>query len=300
MGLNLDVHLAVKHHRSTRRLMWAMLVCATAMSMAGNIAHATAHGSTADARGSVLAAAIPPLALLSLTHLTGMWSRITARGFVYWCFLAAVTCITAAAFRLSFDALRTLAMQYGYGRTDAALFPLILDGLVAVCTLGLVMLSRIEYVEGRDIGDAQRQADDAPESSRDAPELPRVRFATSGDAEDDADSDAASAALIPRVRHGSEARIPTTESRGDAPRQEASVTQGCASLRHDEPEPDPHLLLARRLVHDRRTTADITVVHRVLRRSADKVPSREVAAEVGVSASSVQRIVKAAKDGAML
>ncbi|MEX3758315.1 DUF2637 domain-containing protein [Mycobacteroides abscessus] len=297
MGLNLDVHLAVEHHRSTRRLMWAMLVCATATSMAGNIARATAHHNAVDARGSILAAAIPPLALLSLTHLTGMWSRITARGFVYWCFLAAVTCITAAAFRLSFDALRTLAMQYGYGRTDAALFPLILDGLVAVCTLGLVMLSRIESVEGRDIGDAQKEPAGAPQNPRDAAELIRVRIATSDDAADDADSDAASAALIRPVRHGAEPRIPTTESRGDAPRQEASVTQRGASLRHDDPEPDAHLLLARRLVHDRRTTADVTVVHRVLQRTADKVPSREVAAEVGVSASSVQRIVKAAKAG---
>ncbi|SHT85344.1 Protein of uncharacterised function (DUF2637) [Mycobacteroides abscessus subsp. bolletii] len=306
MGLNLDVHLAVKHHRSTRRLMWAMLVCATAMSMAGNIAHATAHDSTADARGSVLAAAIPPLALLSLTHLTGMWSRITARGFVYWCFLAAVTCITAAAFRLSFDALRTLAMQYGYGRTDAALFPLILDGLVAVCTLGLVMLSRIESVEGRDIGDAQKEPAGAPQNPRDAAELIRVRIATSDDAADDADSDAASAALIRPVRRGSETQTSASEhhngaaacdaNRFSAPRQDAPVKHAGASLRHDDSEQDAHLLLAHQLVHEKRTTAEVSVVHRVLARTADKVPSRAVAAEVGFSASKVQRIVKAAKE----
>lgn len=304
MGLNLGVHLAFKHHRSTRRLMWAMLVCATATSMAGNIARATAHHSTADARGSILAAAIPPLALLSLTHLTGMWSRITARGFVYWCFLGAVTCITAAAFRLSFDALRTLAMQYGYGRTDAALFPLILDGLVAVCTLGLVMLSRIESVEGRDIGDAQKEPADVPENPRDAAELMRVRIVTSDDAADDA----ASAALIRPVRRGSATQTSASghqngaaagdATRFSAPRQDAPAKHAGASLRHDDSEQDAHLLLAHQLVHEKRTTAEVAVVHRVLARTADKVPSREVAAEVGVSASSVQRIVKAAKAGA--
>lgn len=238
----------IGHLRHTRRLMWVMLVCATATSMAGNIARATAHHNAVDARGSILAAAIPPLALLSLTHLTGMWSRITARGFVYWCFLAAVTCITAAAFRLSFDALRTLAMQYGYGRTDAALFPLILDGLVAVCTLGLVMLSRIESVEGRDIGDAQKEPPGAPQNPRDAAELIRVRIATSDDAADDADSDAASAALIRPVRHGSETQTSASEhqngaaacdaNRFSAPRQDAPAKHAGASLRHDDSEPD--------------------------------------------------------------
>lgn len=132
-----------EHHRRTRRLLWTILVAATATSMAGNIAHALAHQSATSARGPILAAAIPPLALLSLTHLTGMWSRISVRGITYWCFLAAVACINAAAFRLSFDALRTLAVTYGYGPADAALFPLILDGLVGVCTIGLVVLARI-------------------------------------------------------------------------------------------------------------------------------------------------------------
>lgn len=308
MYLNLDVHLAPEHHRRTRRLMWLMLVCATATSMAGNIARATVHHSAADARGSILAAAIPPLALLSLTHLTGMWSRITARGFVYWCFLAAVACITAAAFRLSFDALRSLAMQYGYGPADAALFPLILDGLVAVCTLGLVMLSRIESVEGRDTADAERVAGGPSDNARDAAELLCVKIAASGDAACDSDGKAASAALTRPVQHGSDAPPSASDPqrrdavndaiRVSAAHQAAAVNQAGASSRLGNAQDDAHLLLAHRLVHDKRTTADVTVVHRVLRRTADKVPSREVAAEVGVSASSVQRIVKAAKAGA--
>lgn len=306
MYLNLDVHLAPEHHRRTRRLMWLMLVCATATSMAGNIARATVHHSAADARGSILAAAIPPLALLSLTHLTGMWSRITARGFVYWCFLAAVACITAAAFRLSFDALRSLAMQYGYGPADAALFPLILDGLVAVCTLGLVMLSRIESVEGRDTSDAEGAAGGTYDNSRDAAEFVCVKSATSGDAAGDVGGKAASAALIRPVQHGSDAHPSASDPqrrdavndaiRVSAAHQAAAVNQAGAPLRHDDSAPDAHLLLAHRLVHEKRTTAEVAAVHRVLARTADNASSRAVAAEVGFSASKVQRIVKAAKE----
>lgn len=194
-----------RHHHRTRRLLWTILATATVASMAGNVTHAWAHQSAALTGGAIATAAIPPLALLSLTHLAGMWSRIRARGIVYWCFLVAVAAIATAAFRLSFDALRSLAIRYGYGPGDAALFPLILDGLVAVCTLGLVVLSRIEAPmhrgvgrdadadEGRGIGstavqtaaagDAHRgAAAAAPDAGSDTP----TRQQGSGDATDDA------------------------------------------------------------------------------------------------------------------
>ncbi len=300
MYLNQNVTLTLKHQRNTRRLMWVILVCATATSMAGNIARAIGHTSAADARGSILAAAIPPLALLSLTHLTGMWSRITARGFVYWCFLAAVACITAAAFRLSFDALRTLAMQYGYGRADAALFPLILDGLVAVCTLGLVMLSRIESAEGRDIRDAAPDAAAPRQKPYDAQHPGGIKAASSSDAVVDAEAGVVRDSRPPSADAGAadsdDALVRDEASRVTAARPVTPAVHSVAPHLNEQ-EPDAHLMLAHQLVHEKRTTAEVAVVHRVLTRTAAKVPSREVAAEVGVSASSVQRIVKAAKAG---
>lgn len=69
--------------------------------------------------------------------------------------MAAIVALAAAAFRLSFDALRTLAVTYRYSHDDAALFPLILDGLVAVCTLSLVALTRIAADTAVTQGDAR-------------------------------------------------------------------------------------------------------------------------------------------------
>ncbi|KMV14867.1 hypothetical protein ACT17_28415 [Mycolicibacterium conceptionense] len=264
-------------------MLWAILVSATAASMSGNVARALTHLGSAEVRGPIIAAAIPPLALLALTHLIAMWSRVAVRGLVYWCFLLAVAAINAAAFRLSFDALRALAMQYGYGRTDAALFPLILDGLVGVCTLGLVVLARIEHPAAHDADVAQTEAAGSRSQSE----------RTSGDART-APTAAGDAPAAPVGSHGEAV----------AAHRAAAVPQGAIRVRQDNDaaapprhfvdRPDPHLTRARALVDAKRTSASVDVVHRVLTRTADGGSSREVATEVGISASSVLRIVKAA------
>jgi hypothetical protein len=316
-----------------------MLITASAASMAGNIAHAWEHRDTVTAAGAVAAAAIPPLALLSLTHLAGMWSRISARGIVYWCFLAAVAAIATAAFRLSFDALRSLAVRYGYGHTDAALFPLILDGLVAVCTLGLVVLSRIEAPVVREAaGDAHRDAGGAAgvqrgagDADRDAASAPReANRGAFGDAAHDAgvnrdsagdsSGDAAGATLGTVLTSAAPPAIgaapltsadsPTASSdawwRTAAAHRDAeplsrrtAVHARDAAGAHRETRPDAddaHLHLAHHLVDAGRTTVDLDAVHAVLSRTAGGESNRSIAAELGLSASAVQRIVKAARD----
>ena len=308
----------VRHARRTRRLLWTMLVCATAASTAGNIAHAASHQNVLTASGAVITAAIPPLALLSLTHLAGMWSRISTRGIVYWCFLVAVAGIGAAAFRLSFDALRNLAVQYGYAPADAALFPLLLDGLVAVCTLGLVVLSRIEAPQLDAQGDAHG---DAPAPASDAsPKLAR----TLGDASDagptSADArDAVRPEPVPSLResaHGQPRDAAVTRLGGPPVHRDPvslhpfggySVQRDAAQHSGDAPasahqnaladdDQDAHRRLALHLVDAGRTTVDADVVQAVLARTARGESSRVVAAGVGLSPSSVQRIVKAARD----
>ena len=271
-----------QHLRRTRIMLWAILVSATAASMSGNVARALAHLGAAEARGPIIAAAIPPLALLALTHLSGMWSRVAVRGLVYWCFLLAVAVINAAAFRLSFDALRALAVQYGYGRADAALFPLILDGLVAVCTLGLVVLARIEHPTRPDAAETHDALDTGYGAHDPALSGARSTPTTSGDSTDapaGSDGDA-------HVKHRG---APATQ---DAISVHQSNGAGAAPRRRDE-DPDPHLIQARALVDARRTSASVDVVHRVLARTANGGSSREVATEVGISPSSVLRIVKA-------
>ncbi|EUA41557.1 hypothetical protein I549_0218 [Mycobacterium avium subsp. avium 2285 (R)] len=130
--------------REVRAILWTLLVSATVASVAANIAHAlVTHGLTPAAVGPVLFAMLAPVALLGLFHLMAAWTRAAAdRSAVFWFFLGAIVLLAGAAFRLSFAAIRDLAIGYGYGWADAALFPLILDGLIAVCTVGLVAATR--------------------------------------------------------------------------------------------------------------------------------------------------------------
>ncbi len=304
----------LSHRRRTKRLLWAILVCATAASMSGNIAQAALSQGVLQAGGPVIAAAIPPLALLSLTHLTGMWSRITTRGLVYWCFLIAVAAITLAAFRLSFEAQRALAIQYGYSAADAALFPLILDGLIAVATLGLVVLARTDESLGAPMhrSDEHHGAEVSTHASlvRTDTSTPPVQAAPA--AVNGASLPASAAAVgLPHgvsagapggARHPVESRAVTAPAGDTVP-----VTSGDAG---DAAQPmhapqlggsmvaggDAVLQVAHHLIDSGRTTAPLEAVHRVLVRSASGASSRSVAAEVGLSYSTVQRISRAARE----
>lgn len=131
--------------REVRSILWTLLIAATTSSVAANVAHAlVTHGLTLAAIGPVLAAMLAPVALLGLFHLMSAWARAAGgRRGVFWFYLLSIVVLAGAAFRLSFAAIRDLALSYGYGYVDAALFPLILDGLIAVCTVGLVAATRL-------------------------------------------------------------------------------------------------------------------------------------------------------------
>jgi hypothetical protein len=58
---------------------------------------------------------------------------------------------------------------------------------------------------------------------------------------------------------------------------------------------DEQLMLAHRLIDSGRTTADLATVHTILRQAEAGTRSRAIAESVGLSPSSVQRIVKAAR-----
>ncbi|WP_051088047.1 DUF2637 domain-containing protein [Mycobacterium sp. 155] len=140
---------APDHRREVRRIIWTLLIFGAVMSLAGNVVHSISlHGWSWRLIGPVVAAVIPPVALLGLMHLMGTWSRWQeGDGVSYWVFLVGVVALGVAAFRLSFAALRDLAVSYGYGRFDAALFPLILDGLMTLMTWGLVAATRPKVVK---------------------------------------------------------------------------------------------------------------------------------------------------------
>lgn len=137
--------------REVRRILWTLLISATVASAAANIAPAVIrHGFTLAAVGPVLFAMLGPFALLGLFHLMAAWSRAQRESWwIFGFYLGAIVLLACAAFRLSFAAVRDLAVSYGYGHRDAALFPLILDGLIAVCTVGLVAATRPRRKEKR-------------------------------------------------------------------------------------------------------------------------------------------------------
>ncbi|MBF6387103.1 DUF2637 domain-containing protein [Nocardia farcinica] len=130
--------------REVRRILWTLLIAATVASIAGNVAHTVIlHGLRWATLGPVVLALLGPVALLGLFHLMAAWARVQGAGLaIFWFYLLAIIGLAGAAFRLSFAALRDLALHYNYSRFDAALFPLILDGLIAVCTVGLVAATR--------------------------------------------------------------------------------------------------------------------------------------------------------------
>jgi hypothetical protein len=59
---------------------------------------------------------------------------------------------------------------------------------------------------------------------------------------------------------------------------------------------DAALQVAHQLIETGRTTASLEAVHLVLVRAASGASSRPVAAEVGLSYSTVQRIIRAARE----
>lgn len=131
--------------RNVRPILWVLLVGGTLASLAGNVTHAVMHAPAGTfPLGPVIAAVLAPAALLGLVHLMGVWARDSRGGGAMQGFLlTAVAGIGAVAFRLSFSAVRDLAKSYGYGTADAALFPVMLDGVIVICTVSLVAASRL-------------------------------------------------------------------------------------------------------------------------------------------------------------
>ncbi|WP_238219749.1 DUF2637 domain-containing protein [Tsukamurella pulmonis] len=149
--------------QSVRRFLWGLLVLGTAASIAANVAHAHPEW------GPRIMAVAAPVALLAFTHLAGLWGRIRTSGVTYYAILMATAAIAAGAARVSFAAVRDLAVSYGYGPLDAALIPLMLDGGLAVTALALVVLGRIE-AEAATTRQAKPAQADAPDPSVQAPE----------------------------------------------------------------------------------------------------------------------------------
>ena len=134
-----QAEITQRNHRRAIRFFWCLLVSATTVSMAGNIAHA-ALSYIPPIVIQIGAAAVPPIALLAAVHGIALVVRAGASGRVYVWAVSAVAAIGVGAFAVSFLALRDLMLAIGYSSATASVFPAIIDTAVAVSTMMLVAL----------------------------------------------------------------------------------------------------------------------------------------------------------------
>lgn len=165
-----------------------------------------------------------------------------------------------------------------------------------------------------------REAAPAPVATQTAPETdePATRVATQELALRDADTEeilltsTASRDATP-ARRDAEAptrrltAVPPVRRDADGVASPATQTDPLRDAAADEPatqtaslrdadSDDAYLLRATQLVDAGRTKAPVAVVHRVLRGKATGVPNRELAEQVAISESAVQRIAKADRE----
>lgn len=139
--------------RGAARFFWTWLFLATAVSVAGNVAHAVLTAPPGTVRLAGAAAVVPPAVLLGATHSVALLVKTRRIGFIYWCALAMTVALAGCAFVLSFDALRDLAVALGMPASRAWLWPVAIDVSIANSTLSLLSLAPPRTAASRDSAD---------------------------------------------------------------------------------------------------------------------------------------------------
>ncbi|SHP27511.1 Protein of uncharacterised function (DUF2637) [Mycobacteroides abscessus subsp. abscessus] len=113
----------------------------------------------------------------------------------------------------------------------------------------------------------------------------------------DVEAPARRLSAVPPVRRDADDAVPSPATQTDSvPDAEArELATQAAALRDAGPD-DEYLLRATQLVDAGRTKAPVEVAHRVLRGKASGIPNRELAEELDISESAVQRIAKADRE----
>lgn len=279
-------------HKSAARFFWGVLAFATTMSIGGNVTHALLHaqgGSRLLLGVAATVALIPPAVLLLATHSVSLLVRTRSSGAVYWAAVAITVVLAAFAFRLSFDALKELAVSAGVREGIAWLWPLSVDLTIAQATVALLSLSR-------------------PHTGR----LGRQDALQSAPVTADATPEAKSSAPVRKsqpVRVSNTHRAPEPAA-AEARRVERSNVQDITSFhRHDahvgiQIDPTPAAQepagagwdeVAETLIREKVTVKSVEEVGEVLRLWDQKVPTTTIATRTGVHRDTVNNIIKAAE-----
>lgn len=249
---------AERVHRRAVRFFWTWLVIATAVSLAGNVAHAWLTAPPGAARwlaGSV--AVVPPTVLLLSVHGLAVLVKATPSGAVYWTAVAAIGVLAVGAFVLSFAALRDLAVIAGIRPGLAFILPLVIDVAIGVATLALAALGDKPARRGRT---ASRNA--TPPASPGA--TPKRAPATDKRAE------------------------MTTATRADAAAADIAAASSDADAATHE--------LAADIVAAKVTRQDVAVVEKILAAHAKGDPLNRIAKDLGVHHTAVSKVIGAAAE----
>ncbi|MGV9663790.1 DUF2637 domain-containing protein [Nocardia niigatensis] len=117
---------------------WTVLAVSAMVSITGNATHAVLYAPTKPAIAAAIAI-VPPIALLAAVHSVAVLARAHTTARLTHILATALTILIAlAAFRLSFTALRALAISAAVPTSESWLFPIIVEGTMTQATISLL------------------------------------------------------------------------------------------------------------------------------------------------------------------
>ncbi|MGW3542651.1 DUF2637 domain-containing protein [Nocardia niigatensis] len=117
---------------------WTVLAVSATVSITGNATHTVLYAPTKPAIAAAIAI-VPPIALLAAVHSVAVLARAHTTARLTHILATALTILIAlAAFRLSFTALRALAISAAVPTSESWLFPIIVEGTMTQATISLL------------------------------------------------------------------------------------------------------------------------------------------------------------------
>ena len=279
-----------------RRFFWGVLIFSTLTSIAGNVTHALLQ-----ARGNFAVAAavavMPPIFLLLATESVGILVRSPRSDRLNRAAVMLTVAVTigigAFAFRLSFDALKELAIGAGVRSGIAWLWPLSVDLSIAQATLALMALDRSQMPprEPKTRISGSPASAQRPLSQPSSPqEGVQDKHHTARDVSEPEPSRQTAAVTTPP-------QATNVADINHLHRRSSSAEMHFTAPLHDDksPQSDGWVALAETLIRDKVTVKPVDKTAQVLRLWDQRIPTTTIATRTGVHRDTVSNIVRAAE-----